>query len=57
MQYVNKTCEILERKDWDQWGRQGNRQAVLYALAIKFLKEEELVKMKEVFSMTVLGEM
>ncbi|MCI8530086.1 MAG: hypothetical protein HFH82_13200 [Lachnospiraceae bacterium] len=98
---ASQMIETLERKDWDQWGRHGNRkallevlltplmggsmpqaerikrslgilkkaqtyldteelsrmQAVLYALAIKFLKEEELVKMKEVFSMTVLGEM
>lgn len=32
-------------------------QAMLYALAIKFLSREEMEKVKEVMSMTVLGEM
>ena len=46
-------------------GERGNRsreeqacmEAVLYALAVKFLPEQELEKLKEMVNMTVLGEM
>lgn len=51
MRILKKAQPYLKREELSRM------QSVLYALAIKFLEEEELLKIKEVFSMTVLGQM
>jgi len=55
---IKKSLEIL-RHEQERMEKPElmQMQAVLYTLAMKFLTSEELVKVKEVMSMTILGEM
>ena len=50
--------DILQRGELDiRKGEIKRMQSVLYALAVKFLKREELEKVKERIGMTILGQM
>ncbi len=58
LERIERSMKIIKRADGVLGREERSRmQSVLYALAIKFLREEELMKVKEVFSMTLLGQM
>ncbi len=55
---IRRTLRIL-RKERERLGEEDYRRmsSILYALATKFLKEDDLNEMKEEFGMTILGQM
>lgn len=57
-EYITKCAALLKKEQKNQEKQDFLRmEAILYAFAVKFLSSEELKKVKEVLSMTLLGQM